>query len=71
VNNKFTRTVDFWLNNIVVGFISEFAVDTTKSYSAMEKEFIRGPQGRYIRSLYSSINIMLYNKGLMTMESNN
>jgi hypothetical protein len=48
VNNKFTRAVDFWLDNIVVGFITKFAVDTTKSYNAAEQEFLRGPQGRYI-----------------------
>jgi hypothetical protein len=26
VDNKFTRTVDFWLDNIVAGFITKFAV---------------------------------------------
>jgi hypothetical protein len=69
VNNKFTRAVDFWLDSIVTGFITEFAVDTTKSYSATEQEFLRGPHGRYIRSLYTSIKILLYNKGVMTMEA--
>jgi hypothetical protein len=71
VNNKFTRAVDFWLDSIVAGFITEFAVDTVKSYSATEKEFLCGPRGRYIRSLYTSIKILLYNKGVMTMESDN
>jgi hypothetical protein len=33
VNNKFTCVVDFWLDSIVAGFITEFAVDTAKSYS--------------------------------------
>jgi hypothetical protein len=69
VNNKFTHTIDFWLDSIVAGFITEFAVDTTKSYSATEQEFLRGPHGRYIRSLYTYIKILLYNKGVMTMES--
>jgi hypothetical protein len=55
----------------MAGFITEFAVDTAKSYSAAEQEFLRGPIGRYIRSLYTSIKILLYNKGVMTMESNN
>jgi hypothetical protein len=41
VNNKFTRAVDFWLDSIVAGFITEFAVDTAKSYNATEKEFLR------------------------------
>jgi hypothetical protein len=40
VNNKFTRAVDFWLDSIVAGFITEFAVDTVKSYNATEKEFL-------------------------------
>jgi hypothetical protein len=71
VNNKFTRAVDFWLDSIVAGFITKFAVDTAKSYNAAKQEFLRGPQGRYIRSLYISIKIFLYNKGVMTMESDN
>jgi hypothetical protein len=69
VNNKFIHAVDLWLNNVVIGFITEFAVDTTKYYSAAEKDFIKGTRGRYIRSLYTSINILLYNNGVMTMES--
>jgi hypothetical protein len=36
VNNKFTCAVYLWLDNIVAGFITEFAVDTTKSYTTME-----------------------------------
>jgi hypothetical protein len=39
VNNKFTDVVVFWLESIVAGFITEFAVDTAKSYSAVEKNF--------------------------------
>jgi hypothetical protein len=33
VNNKFTRAVVFWLDNIIAGFITKFVVDTTKSYT--------------------------------------
>jgi hypothetical protein len=71
MNNKFTRAIDFWLDSIVVGFITEFAVDTTKSYNTTEQEFLCGPRGRYIRSLYTLIKILLYNKGVMTMELDN
>jgi hypothetical protein len=42
VNNKFTRAVDFWLDNIVAGFITEFLVDTMKLYKAAEQEFLCG-----------------------------
>jgi hypothetical protein len=71
VNNRFTRAVDFWLDNIMAGFITEFVVDTMKSYNEVEQEFLWGLQGRYIRSLYTSIKIFLCNKGVMTMESDN
>jgi hypothetical protein len=68
VNNKFTRVVDFWLDSIFAGFIIEFAVDTKNSYTVVEKDFIKGPRGRYIISLYTSINILLYHNDVITME---
>jgi hypothetical protein len=71
VNNKFMCAVDFWLDSIIAWFITEFAVDTPKSYTFAEQDFLKGPRGRYIRSLYTSIKILLYDKGVMTMESNN
>jgi hypothetical protein len=40
VDKKFTCEVDFWLESIVAGFITEFAVDTAKSYNATEQEFL-------------------------------
>jgi hypothetical protein len=43
VNNKFTCTIDFWLDSIVAGFITEFAVDTMNSYNTVEQEFLHGP----------------------------
>jgi hypothetical protein len=42
VDNKFTCAVDFWLDNIIVEFITEFVVDTTKSYSIVEQELLKG-----------------------------
>jgi hypothetical protein len=69
VNNKFMRVVDFWLDNITMGFITDFVVDKTKSYVVVEKDFLKGPRGRYIKSLFTSIKILLHDKGMMTMES--
>jgi hypothetical protein len=71
VNNKFTRVVNFWLDNITTGFIIEFVVDTMKSYTVAEQELLKGPRGRYIGSLYTSIKILLHDKGVMTMDSDN
>ena len=71
VDNKFTRAVEFWLDNNIVGFIIEFVVYTANYCNATEKEFLKGPQGMYIRSLYTSIKMLLYNKGVMTLASDN
>jgi hypothetical protein len=69
VNNKFTSAVDFWLDSITTGFIIEFVVDTAKSYIVVENDFLSGPRGRHIKSLYTVIKILLHDKIMMTMES--
>jgi hypothetical protein len=71
VNKKFTRVVDFWLDNIVAWFITEFVEDTVKSCTKKEHDFLKGPRGRYIRLLYNSIKILLYNNSVITMELDN
>jgi hypothetical protein len=43
LDNKFTHAIEFWLDNIIAGFITEFAVDTMKYYNTKEKEFIKEP----------------------------
>jgi hypothetical protein len=59
------------LDNIIAWFITKFLVDIVKSYTVAEHDFLKGPIGRYIISLYTSIKILLYDKGVMTMESDN
>jgi hypothetical protein len=63
--------VDFWIENIIARFITELAFDTAKSYIIVEKEILKGPRGRYIRSLYMLIKILMHDKGVMTMQSDN
>jgi len=35
--------VDHWLDCIIEGFIIEFAIDTTVSYSEAKRHFLKGP----------------------------
>jgi hypothetical protein len=42
-NKKFTHAVDFWLDSITTGFITEFVVDRVNSYTVAEKDFLNGP----------------------------
>lgn len=36
IDNVVSRAVDFWLTNLLSGFITEFVVDTVKAYSEVE-----------------------------------
>jgi hypothetical protein len=54
-----------------MGFITKFEVDTMKSYNDVEQDFLKGPRGRYIRSLHMLSKILLHDKVVMTMELDN
>ena len=63
--DKIVRVVDHWLNQIIVGFITEFAIDTTVSYNEVEWHFLKGPRGKYIKSLNTWIKMLLCEKKVM------
>ena len=60
--------VEVWLDNILEGYITEFAVDTNKSFSEAEREFFNGPRGRYLLSMQLSIKHIFYEKGIRKMD---
>ena len=43
VSNTISRTVDFWVDSILQGYITKFAVEAITSYSEDERIFIQGP----------------------------
>ena len=69
VSNPISRVVDFWVDNILEGYINEFVVDTITSYSEAKINFVHGPQGRYLTSLKTWINMLVCEKGILRMES--
>ena len=62
LEDKIAWVVDHWLDRIIGVFINEFAIDTTVSYNEVEKRFLQGPRGRYIKSLNTWINMLLCEK---------
>ena len=46
INNLVSRAVDFGVDSILGGYITEFAIDTIKSYSEVERKIFQGPKGR-------------------------
>jgi len=43
LEDKIACAMDHWLNQIIGGFITEFVVETSVSYSEAERRFLKGP----------------------------
>ena len=69
LNNPIMRIVDFWLASVLEGFVTEFAVEQRKSFSEAEQYFFKGYRGKYLNSLNLSIKMLLYEKGVMDIVS--
>ena len=67
VNNPILRVVDFWVDSILEGYITDFDVDTITSYSEVEQKFFRGPRNRYLSSLNMWIKMLVSEKGILRM----
>ena len=63
--DKIAHTVDHCLDRVIGGFITEFVIDTTVSYSEAERRFLQGPQGKYVKSLNTWIKMLLCEKQIM------
>ena len=55
------------MDSILEGDITEFVVNTTKSYSEVEQEFFNEPRGRFLLSLQLSIKMLVCEKGILKM----
>ena len=69
VINPISRVVDFWVDSILQGYISEFAVEMITSYSEVERNFFQGPQRRYLLSISTWIKMLVYEKGILQLSS--
>ena len=56
------------LDYILEGYITEFAIDTNKSFSEAEREFFNGPRGRFLLTVQLSIKQLVYEKGILKMD---
>ena len=50
VNNAISRAVDFWTMQTLEAFVTEFAIHTSTSFSEVERQFFKGPRGKYLNS---------------------
>ena len=55
VSNAISRAIDFWVESILQGYITEFAVDTITSYSEEGKKISKDPkEGIFYLSVHGS-----------------
>jgi hypothetical protein len=43
VSNNTSTTINYWLYSVMGGYIIEFSIDFTQSYSVDERELFKGP----------------------------
>ena len=67
-DNSISRVVDFWHNNLLEGFVTEFAVDTLKTYSEAERYFFKGYRSKYLNSLNLWIKMLLCKQGILRLD---
>ena len=65
---KIARIADHWLDHVIGGFVTKFAIDTSVSYSKAEQHFFKGPRGKYLRSLNTWIKMLLCEKQVMQLD---
>ena len=63
--DKIATAVVHWLDQIIGGSITNFVVDTLVSYNEAEQHFLKGPQGKYVKSLNTWIKMLLCEKQVM------
>ena len=65
VSKTISRAIDFWVDSILQGYITEFVVEAITSYSEAERIFSQGPRRRYLLSISTWIKILIYEKGIL------
>ena len=67
VSNPISRAVDFWIDSILEGYVTEFIIEAITSYSDPKRHFSQGPRGRYLMSINLWIKMILYEKGILQL----
>ena len=69
VSNNICRDVEFWVDSILQGYITKFAVEAITSYSEAKRIFFQGPQRRYLLSFNKWVKMLIYEKGILQLSS--
>ena len=68
-DNPISCAIDYWLNSLLDGFVTQFVVDTLKAYNEAERYFFKGYRGKYLKSLSLCIRMLLCEKGKLRVDA--
>ena len=68
LNNAISQVVDFWTTRTLEAFVTEFTIDTSTSFSEVERQFFKGPRGKFLNSFSLRIKMLLAEKGILLIE---
>ena len=68
-DNAISHIVDYWMNSLLEGVVTEFAVNTLKAYNEVERYFFKGYRGKYLKSLSLCIKMLLCQKGKLRIDA--
>jgi hypothetical protein len=69
LDNKWTRAIDFLFSQVKEGYIIEFVVEYTDSFSEAEIKFTEGPRRRLLEEIPLWIKMLFMDKGCWIMLS--
>jgi hypothetical protein len=68
LDNKWAQEINFWFSSIKEGYVIEFVVEYSDSFKEAKREFVEGPQRRFLEEVWLCIKILFMEKGLMRMD---
>ena len=67
ISNTISRAMEFWVDSILEGYITNFFVDTITSYNEAKQKNFQGRCNRYMLSLKTWIKMLICEKVILRM----
>jgi hypothetical protein len=68
LDNKWTRAIDFWFTRVKEGYIIEFSIEYSDSFSEAERKFEEGPRKWMLEEIPLWIKMLFVERRMMCME---
>lgn len=67
LENNIMRAIDHQVDHILGGFFCELVIDMTIKYSEAKHRFLKGLQGKYLKSMKTWIKMLLWEKRVIPL----